>query len=151
MKIYYLTIVFIFGGQLCFSQFDSLKQSEVVFTSGCLEIPPKYPGGQDAIIKLFTDSMNYPAQSEKQGIGGKVIIQYTVDTLGNTVNMKVYKGVCDDLNQEAIRLISLLKNWIPATQNGKKINSVDRLQPFYFIADKVNIKKRRLTKNKTSR
>ena len=86
--------------------------------------------------------MKYPAQAEKQGIGGKVIIQYTVDTFGNTVNIKVYKGVCDDLNQEAIRLTSLLKNWIPATQNGKKINSVDRLQPFFFIADKVNIKKK---------
>ncbi len=142
MKIYFLSIAFILGGQLCFSQFDSLKQSEVVFTSGCLEIPPKYPGGRDAIIKLFTDSMKYPAQAEKQGIGGKVIIQYTVDTFGNTVNIKVYKGVCDDLNQEAIRLTSLLKNWIPATQNGKKINSVDRLQPFFFIADKVNIKKK---------
>jgi len=124
---------FLLCGQLCFSQSDSLNKREVDFISGCLEIPPQYPGGQKAIFKLFSDSMNYPLQSKKRKIGGTVIIQYTVDTLGNTIDVKVYKGICDDLNREAIRLISLLKHWKPATQNGKKINSVDRLQPFTFI------------------
>ena len=150
MKIYFLTFFFLVSGQLCFPQFDSSKQTEIVFTSGCLEIPPQYPGGRDAMLKLFADSMNYPTQSEKKGLGGKVIIQYTVDTCGNTTDIKIYKGVSDDLNQEAIRLISLLKKWVPATQNGKKIKSVDRLQPFIFIADKLN-QKTRVTKNKTSR
>lgn len=53
MKLCSLTIVLTFLGQVCFSQFDSSKQNEMGFTSGCLEIPPKYPGGQEAMIKLL--------------------------------------------------------------------------------------------------
>lgn len=86
--------------------------------------------------------MNYPEQAEKQEIGGKVIIQYIIDTFGNTTDIKVYEGVCNDLNQEAMRLTYLLRGWTPAAQNGKRINSVNK-QPFIFVIDEVKL----LTKN----
>ena len=81
--------------------------------------------------KLFTQNMRYPKTAEKQGIGGKIIVQYAVDTFGNTIDVKIIKGVRDDLDKEAIRLIKLLKDWIPATLNGHKTTHY-LMQPFTF-------------------
>lgn len=112
------------------------------FEGGCDEIPPKYPGGVAAMKKLFADSMNYPKKAEQQGIGGKVLITYMIDTFGYTTNIKIYKGVREDLNNEAIRLVKMLKGWQPATANGHKIVYYER-QPFLFIPEEKGILKRK--------
>ena len=122
--------------QITFAQSQTLKLSEDPTSNlGCIEFPPKYPGGYAAMQKLFVKSMRYPEAAEKEGIEGKVIIQYAVDTLGNTINIKVFKGVCYELDLEAARLIKLLNEWIPATLNGKKIIYYFN-QPFTFCATK---------------
>jgi protein TonB len=135
MKYHILIVVFIILPYFSFSQIDSLKNNELFASSGCIELPPKYKGGQKAMVRLFADNMKYPTTTERQGIGGKVSILYTVDTFGKTTDIKVLIGVHEDLNQEAIRLIRLLKNWTPGTVNGRKINFY-RNQPFIFIPDK---------------
>lgn len=120
-----------------FAQRKTQEQDDLIFTGGCVELPPKYPGGQPAMLRLISDSMRYPNVMEKLRIGGTVVIEYTVDTFGNTTNIKLHKGVCYDLDREALRLVALLKGWTPATQNGKKINSTRR-QPFVFVPDNAN-------------
>jgi len=54
----------------------------------------------------------------------KVIIQFTVDTLGNTSNHKVIKSVNKELDDEALRVSKLIKFYKPAFQNGKPVNVV---------------------------
>ncbi len=131
MKISITIVVFLILRQLSFSQIHSSKNSGPFF-SNCDELPPKYPGRQKAMAKLFADNMKYPKRADSQGVGGKVTIQYNVNIFGRTTDIKVIKGVREDLNQEAVRLIRLLKNWKPATVNGKKINFCRR-QPSYLL------------------
>ena len=122
--------------QMTFAQSDTSELfKDPIFSLGCIEFPPKYPGGYAAMQRLFVASMKYPEVAEKEAIEGKVIIQYAVDALGNTINIKVFKGVCYELDQEAARLIKLLNGWTPATLNGKKIIYFLN-QPFTFCATK---------------
>ena len=79
--------------------------------------------------------MQYPKKADSQGLGGKVIVQYVIDTFGNTTDVKIFQGVRKDLNNEAIRITRLLKGWTPATLHNKKIISYKR-QPFIFIPAK---------------
>ena len=137
MKLYFLILVSILIGHVCSAQSDRSKNSEIIFTT-CLEIQPIYPGGKGAMFQLFNDSMNYPEEAVKQGIGGTVIIRYIVDTFGNTIDIQVCQSICDELDKEAIRLVSLLKGWTPAINNSQKIRSFRR-QPFTFVIDEVEL------------
>ncbi|MFT3705281.1 MAG: energy transducer TonB [Agriterribacter sp.] len=135
MRLLVFTLAFVYSQQMLCSQSDSVKKDETIFYDGCIEIPPKYPGGQKAMFKFILINVKYPTQAQRENIEGEVIVQYAIDTLGKTVDVQVYKGVNNDLDQEAIRLISLLKGWRPATQNGKKIKWM-LSQPFVFVSDK---------------
>jgi TonB family protein len=135
MKKIVLTASLAFSGFVSFTQPASAEKSDSIIFFYCDEILAEYPGGQTAIIKLFTDSMRYPIKAERQGIGGKVIVQYMVDTFGNTTGIKILQGVRNDLNNEAIRLIKLLRGWTPASLHNKKFNAYWR-QPFIFIPAK---------------
>ena len=135
MKRFLLTVSIIFLGFVSFSQSASSEKSDSLIFFYCDEIPAKYPGGQKGINKLFADSMRYPLQAERQGIGGTVIVQYVIDTFGNTTDVLVLEGFREDLNNEALRLTKLLKGWIPGRLHNKKINAYRR-QPFIFIPNK---------------
>ena len=50
-----------------------------------------------------------------------MFIQFTIDTKGRPVDIKVLKTANEDYSTEAIRLINLMPDWITATQNGKTI------------------------------
>jgi hypothetical protein len=54
--------------------------------------------------------------------------------MGNIMDIKIVKGIRDDIDKEAIRLIGLLNGWTPGTQNGKKVKVVFNL-PLYFYPD----------------
>ena len=148
MRICFLTLVSILIATISSAQSDSTETTEIFFTS-CLETQPIYPGGKEAMFKLFNDSMNYPQGAVKQGIGGTVIVQYIVDTFGNTIDIQVSQSICDELDKEAMRLASLLKGWVPATHNFRKIKSFRR-QPFTFVIDEVELITLNTIKNQLS-
>jgi len=135
MKNTLFTVGFILLELASFSQLSSSVKSDSVVFYYCDEMPAKYPGGQEAMIKIFADSMRYPIQAEKQDIGGRVIVQYIIDTFGNTTDVKLLEGIREDLNNEAIRLTRILNGWTPATLHKEKIISYRR-QPFIFIPAK---------------
>ena len=141
MRTIVLTVFFNIVWLNSFSQIDTSQNEELIFTGGCLEYPPKYRGGRKAMVNFISKNMKYPKESEKRGIEGKVVIQFIVDTFGRVKNAKIYKGISPDCDNEALRLTNLLNSWTPATQNGKKINSIQNL-PFLFVIDKEKIKGR---------
>jgi TonB family protein len=134
MRLIFFTAILILLTKFSFSQIDLSKENADIIFPQCFEIPPKYPGGREAIVKLFADSMRYPTDAENKKIGGRVIVQYIINTQGYITDVKLEQGVKEDLDQEALRLIKLLRRWVPATLNGKKINYCQR-QPFLFIVD----------------
>jgi TonB family protein len=73
----------------------------------------------------------YPPMAKKKGIQGDVIIQFFVDTVGEVVDIKVYKSVHPLLDQEAIRVVKKMKKWVPAQKDGQPIK-VDFKLPFVF-------------------
>ena len=52
----------------------------------------------------------------------RVVVQFLVDTLGNTSNHKIIRGVNPELDNEALRVSRLLKFMKPAIQRGNPIN-----------------------------
>lgn len=107
---------------------------------------PEFKGGMTRLTRIIEENMEYPKQDRKAGIGGRVVTQFVVDTFGKVVDIKVIEGVSPDIDKEAVRLVGLLKNWIPGTQAGKKVNVLFTL-PMTFSPSKRPKKDISTTKN----
>ena len=80
--------------------------------SGCAHMP-SFPGGDQALMKFINNNMKYPPEALKNGIEGKVIIQFVVTNSGKVGKVKVARAVNKELDQEAVRLIKTLPDFSP--------------------------------------
>ena len=60
-----------------------------------------------------------------------VVLEVTVDTLGNLTYPEVVISQGEGLDQEALRVLKLMPQWIPAEHHGKKVEVFFRI-PFKF-------------------
>ncbi len=82
---------------------------------------PSYPGGDAAMMQLLSDSIVYPESAKQAGIGGRVSVSFVVDTIGNVTEVHIIEGIHQDIDEEAIRVVSMLNGWKPGVQRGKKV------------------------------
>lgn len=75
-----------------------------------------FPGGESAMFQFLSKQLVYPQIAKEMVIKGKCIVQFVVTTEGLITNVKVFLGVkyCPECNQECIRDIKSMPNWIPA-------------------------------------
>jgi len=88
-----------------------------------------FRGGKDEMNAFITRNLRYP-ESVIQGIvSGKVYVKFIVSASGEISDVEVLKGIpaCPEYNEEAIRLVKSMPNWVPGKQNGKKVSSYVRL------------------------
>jgi len=87
-----------------------------------VEEMPSFPGGKNAMQAWITDNLQYPAAAAKNKITGKVYVSFTVSKTGKVKNVVVSKSASPLLNAEAIRIISSMPDWKPATKAGKTVD-----------------------------
>jgi len=66
-------------------------------------------------------SLTYPAEAAEQGISGKVIVQFAVNSKGKLVDAVVVRGVHPALDKEVLKVLAKSPNWSPARQGGKSV------------------------------
>lgn len=96
-----------------------------------METLPTFKGGKQALSSYLSQNMNYPETAKKIGIQGKVFVEFVISKDGSIQNVKLLKGVQNDLDNEAIRLIKNMPNWVPGEIRGKKV-SVKQVIPINF-------------------
>lgn len=106
------------------------ESEDKVFTE--VDVQPVYPGGDTALFNFISENVKYPVQAQENGIQGKVYIEFIIDKTGAVTNAKVYKGVNEELDKEALRVIKLLKKWTPGKNDGKPVN-VKYCMPIFFL------------------
>ena len=132
MKRYLLTIL-AFSAFTCSIQFANAQtdtvptqiEEEEATEENCfifVEPMPEFPGGQAALFKFLSENVKYPKEAVKKGIQGRVICQFVVEADGSISNVEVVRsGGHHLLDQEAVRVISIMPKWKPGTQRGKPI------------------------------
>jgi outer membrane biosynthesis protein TonB len=95
-----------------------------------VEIEAEYPGGLKAWSKYLVKHLRYPDAAARGNIMGDIIVQFIVDKDGHISNITAISGP-EELKAESIRIIKESGKWIPALQNGQKVNSYKR-QPIKF-------------------
>lgn len=90
-----------------------------------VEEPAEYPGGINEMRKYLAENINYPDIAREMGYQGKCYLRFVVSENGFISNVVVKKGVpdCPECDKEAIRVVKSMKQWKPAKNNGKPVNS----------------------------
>ncbi len=99
--------------------------------SGYEFIEAKPTSGMKDLYLYFAKELKYPKHLESEKIEGEVLVNFTIDKLGKIRNLKIEKSLGSSFDQEAIRVIEKMPEWIPATINGTKIDSKLSI-PLYF-------------------
>ncbi len=86
-----------------------------------VENQPEFPGGMAELMKFLQKNIKYPSICHEQGIQGRVIVQFVVNTDGSIVDAQVMKPVNPYLDKEALRVVSIMPKWKPGEQRGKKV------------------------------
>ena len=86
-----------------------------------VEEAPQFPGGMRACMEFLANNVKYPPAAQEMGIQGKVVTSFVVNTDGSIVDVKIVRSVSPELDQETLRVISLMPKWKPGTQKGKPV------------------------------
>lgn len=86
-----------------------------------VEYMPEFPGGMEGIFNYVAKNIQYPAEAQKQGIKGRVICQFIVNTDGSLSDFEVLRGVNPQLDAEALRVVKSMPKWTPGKHEGKVV------------------------------
>ena len=86
---------------------------------------PTFLGSSDPrkfIEQWVYQYLKYPADAVRDGVQGRVLVEFIIGRDGNVTDVKVVKGVSEELDAEAVRVISASPKWKPAKMKGEKVS-----------------------------
>ena len=87
-----------------------------------VEQKPTFKGGdQNTFTKWVFSQIEYPEIAKENGVQGRVVLEFIVDTDGAVKNVKVLRGVDSSLDKEAVRVVSSSPKWTPGKQRNKPV------------------------------
>lgn len=98
-----------------------------------VEYMPSFPGN---VYEWISANLKYPEAARRKNIEGKVILSFVVNKTGQVEKVEIARSSGNDLlDNEAVRVISLMPLWKPGRDKGKTVNVAYSL-PLTFALDK---------------
>ncbi|MCL2028443.1 MAG: energy transducer TonB [Bacteroidales bacterium] len=108
-----------------------------------VEDHPQFPGGETARLKYLKGNLKYPQSAIDSGIQGTVFVSLTIYRDGSIAEVRLLRGIGGGCDEEAIRLVAEMPNWVPGKQKGKTVNVIHdmpiRFQLDTLIYDNVDV------------
>ena len=98
-----------------------------------VEFMPRFPGCEDQpkekrsscaspkMFKFIKESIRYPEAAKTAGEEGRAVVSFVIDKKGKITDAKVVRDPGFGMGEEALRVINSFPDWIPGTQDGKKV------------------------------
>ncbi len=87
-----------------------------------VEQMPQFPGGNDKLAVYLANNIEYPEQAKAEKIEGRVLTSFVVKKDGKVSDIQIIESVNPLLNEEAIRVLGLMPDWIPGEEKGEHVN-----------------------------
>ncbi len=127
--IFHYSLALVNGPKPIFDPSDVLQRTDgssgVVPYYDC-DVKPSFLGSTDPKVflqKWVYTYMKYPQEAVKNGIQGRVLVDFIIDETGKVRDVKVLKGADPLLDEEAVRIISGSPQWKPGKLRGQKVKS----------------------------
>jgi len=87
-----------------------------------IDVVPQFPGGEAAMLKYLSTSIQYPETAKKAKIEGMVALCFVIEKDGTLSGIEnVTPNVYADLVTEATRVVKAMPKWTPGMDEGKPV------------------------------
>jgi protein TonB len=86
-----------------------------------VEVMPEFPGGETELFRYFNRTIRYPRMAQEVGLEGIVIIGFIVERDGTISNVHVKRGIGWGCDEEALRAVKNMPDWIPGRQGTQAV------------------------------
>lgn len=105
---------------------------------------PSFMGRSDPawyMSKWVYQYLKYPDAALKEGIQGRVHVEFAIDKDGSVKEARIVKGVSEALDEEVLRVVNASPSWKPGRKDGRKVKCYITI-PVDFILKKKNNKRK---------
>ena len=95
------------------------------------EVMPSYVGGVAEMMQYLQRKLRYPAKAQRMETQGTVYVGFVINREGKVVNVSLVKGISEECDKEAMRVISAMPAWKAGSQQGVPV-SVRMVLPVTF-------------------
>ncbi|MCQ2230259.1 MAG: TonB family protein [Paludibacteraceae bacterium] len=100
---------------------DDDEDEQMIFSR--VEKRAEFPGGMSALRNYLETHIRYPQSALEISLQGRVIVRFCVEEDGRVTHAEVVRGVDPLLDEETLRVVRGMPNWIPAENGGKVVRS----------------------------
>ena len=94
---------------------------------------PSFNGGDaNQFSGWVNEQLKYPEQAIKDKVQGRITMKFTVDTDGSVRDVKVLRGVRQDLDEAALKVVSASPKWEPGKDKEGNVVPVTFVFPVIF-------------------
>jgi len=112
---------------------NSVQQDDdPIFTE--VDEMPKFPNGDDALMRFLMENLKYPQDARDERIQGTVFVTFVVEKDGSVTDVKTLRGVATSLDEESIRVVKAMPKWKPGVIKGEPVRVQFNL-PLRFVLD----------------
>ena len=95
----------------------------------------EFPGGDRTLLDFLKSNLVYPKVAQDSSIQGRVIVKFTIEKDGSITDVEVARSIYPALDEEAVRVVSMMPKWKPATKKGEPIRCKYMLPIFFRLSD----------------
>ena len=67
--------------------------------------------------------IKYPEAAIRDGVQGRVMVDFIIDKDGKVTDVRVLRSVSEELDAEAVKVVSASPKWKPGRMNGNKVRT----------------------------
>lgn len=82
---------------------------------------PEFEGGMEKLMGFLGDNLTYPEECKAEGVEGTVFVSFIVDEQGKVIVSRIKRGVHEAMDNEALRVVKMMPDWIPGEHENKKV------------------------------
>ena len=96
---------------------DDEAFNQKIFTA--VEYEPHFPGWANGFKRYLANNLVYPEIARLKNIRGSVLVSFVIERDGSLSDFKISRGVSQELDAEALRLMKNSPKWVAGVQNGR--------------------------------
>lgn len=86
-----------------------------------VEVMPEFSGGMESLAAFLGDNIKYPENAKQNGVQGTVIVNFIIEKDGSIGDSKIVRGIDNECDEEALRVVKSMPAWTPGYQRGKAV------------------------------
>jgi protein TonB len=116
------------------SSFDYVSKKAIVEGDihTVVHTQPEFPGGVQALYQHIGEKILYPEDAKKEGVQGKVFVQFVVNKEGEVMEVEAIRKVDPRLDKIAVAAVSTLPDFTPGKLDDGTVVNTRMVLPIVF-------------------